>query len=494
MNEKMGLQYSVQEKGIHLEDLIWKLIYSWRLVLVFGVLSACLLTGVKYVRDTKNQTVDHQTDVESLWSGLTKQETLSLEQAIIENKSIEQQLINNTEYQKNSILMNIDPYNQNQVVLQYYVDTNYTVNLNEDFSKDDTQDLIRSYKIYLLKGNIMENAVQEMNVADQTYLAELISLDVDLTAESDWGGDAESLPNHIFCVAVTGRDMEQAKAITEWVKHALEEYQSELSAKIASHELILIDSHEQVVQNRDLAEKQANVETANYNLRLQQESLKTKLSAHQLQVMEQERNNELSGENITDISSVKVGISKKYAVLGFLAGMFLACVLIILKYLMDTHIKTDKELQEFYGLRIFGSIEHESSSKKPFSFVDKWLNCMSGRKKGILQEQLEMTITNLLVTCQKFETKKVFFTTSIRFSEEEQKTIDHIMGQMAKQGIETVFENNVTRNAKALVQMSEIGEVVLLEKLRQTEYQELERELRLCQDQDANLLGMIVIR
>ena len=104
-----------------------------------------------------------------------------------------------------------------------------------------------------------------------------------------------------------------------------------------------------------------------------------------------------------------------------------------------------------------------------------------------------MTITNLLVTCQKFKTKKVFFTTSIHLNEEEKKTIDHIMGQMRKQGIETVFEDNVTRNAKALVQMSEIGEVVLLEKIRQTEYQELEKELKLCQEQDANLLGIIVI-
>ena len=98
------------------------------------------------------------------------------------------------------------------------------------------------------------------------------------------------------------------------------------------HDLILIDSHEQVIQDSELAEKQAKVETTNYNLRVQQDSLKSKLSAQQLQVLEQERNGELAVEDDTVDLQKKAGINKKYTILGFLVGAFFACVLIALKY------------------------------------------------------------------------------------------------------------------------------------------------------------------
>ena len=88
---------------------------------------------------------------------------------------------------------------------------------------------------------------------------------------------------------------------------------------------------------------------------------------------------------------------------------------------------------------------------------------------------------------------KVFFTTSIRLNENEKRSVDQIMGQLNRQGIETIFEENIMRNSNALVKMSEIGTVVLIEKSKQTEYQALEQEINLCQDQSAKLLGVIAM-
>ena len=97
------------------------------------------------------------------------------------------------------------------------------------------------------------------------------------------------------------------------------------------------------------------------------------------------------------------------------------------------------------------------------------------------------------MTCKKADLNKVFFTSSIRLNENEKKSVDQIMGQLNRQGIETIFEENIMRNSDALIKMSEIGTVVLIEKSKQTEYQELEQEINLCQDQGAKLLGVIAI-
>ncbi len=493
MNEKETLRYSVQEKEINLMDLLWKLVYSWRAIIIWSVVFACLLTAVKYMKDSKNQEVDQKTLTENIRSGLTEDENVTLEQAIVENKAIEKQLMNNTEYQKKSILMNIDPYNENQVILQYYVNAHYSVNLSESFTKDYTPTLIKAYETYLANLNFTEDFVRTLDVDDSRYLSELIRINLDIMQNSGSGFDSSNLSVDTFRVSVTGKDMDQARILTDFIKQAVGTYQSELSEKIGVHDLILIDSHEQVIQDSELAEKQAKVETTNYNLRVQQDSLKSKLSAQQLQVLEQERNGELAVEDDTVDLQKKAGINKKYTILGFLVGAFFACVLIALKYIMDSHIKSEKEIQEFYGLRIFGVLDQQQPSKKMFSFVDRWLDRIRGQQRGNLQEQLEITITNLRMTCKKADMNKVFFTTSIRLNENEKRSVDQIMGQLNQQGIETIFEENIMRNSNALVKMSEIGTVVLIEKSKQTEYQALEQEINLCQDQSAKLLGVIAM-
>ena len=227
MNEKETLRYSVQEKEINLMDLLWKLVYSWRAIIIWSVVFACLLTAVKYMKDSKNQEVDQKTLTENIRSGLTEDENVTLEQAIVENKAIEKQLMNNTEYQKKSILMNIDPYNENQVILQYYVNAHYSVNLSESFTKDYTPTLIKAYETYLANLNFTEDFVRTLDVDDSRYLSELIRINLDIMQNSSSGFDSSDLSVDTFRVSVTGKDMDQARILTDFIKQAVGTYQSE---------------------------------------------------------------------------------------------------------------------------------------------------------------------------------------------------------------------------------------------------------------------------
>lgn len=490
MNDKEKSPYLIREKEPNLLDMLWKILYSWRLVLVCGVVFACLLSGFKYAKDYKNSTAVKNVSVENLRMGLTEDEIRDLDKAIIENASIESQLKFNTEYQKNSILMNIDPYNKNQIILQYYVDSGYTVDFNDKVKQDYTQGLLRSYATFISNGQITEECAQKLNEENSQYLAEVITTDADLQEKET------VMFENTFCVSVTGKDMQQARVIADVVKSALESYQKELTSKIGAHELVLVSDHEQVVQDTALAEQQAKVETTNYNLRLQQDALISKLSAQQIQILnlEQKENDNSAETNTETLSAPKVSISIKYILLGFIVGAFLVCAVIALMYIFNAHLRNEKELQEFYGLRIFGILDQSPASKKLFSFVDKWFDRLSGKQKGVLKEQLQIAITNLAVTCKKNAVDKIFFTTAISLNETERELIKQITVQLQQEGIQCVFEANMMQNIKALVQMSEIGQVVLLEKEGRTKYQELEKELILCREQNAEVLGVFAVR
>lgn len=485
MNEKKNLLYAAQGKEISLADLIWKMVYSWRAVFLWGIIFACLLSGVKYAKDSKNRAVNNETAIEGLRMGLSDDEVLALEKAVVENESIERQLKFNTDYQKYSVLMNIDPYNENQVVLQYYIDTHYMVNLNESVPQDYASSLLESYLLYVKNDQIVKGYSHGMNGESSRYLSELIRTDTDF----------DELQSNTFCITVTGEDMKQANSLADAVRQDLEAYQKELAAKIGTHDLILVSEYEQVIQDNALAEKQAKVETANYNLRLQQDNLKGKLSLQQLQILEFEEDENAVGvtDNLGEDLPTKTGISKKYAVLGFLIGAFFVCVAVALRYVFHACLKNEKELQEFYGLRIFGSLHSSDAPKRLFSFVDRGLDRIRGKQKRDLQQQMDLTVANLLVTCKRAKLEKVFLTASVHLNEEEAKLLDRVMKQMKKESIEVVFGENMIRNKESFMQMSEIGQVVLVEKVEWTPYQDLEKELILCHEQEANVLGVIAI-
>lgn len=485
MSEKGNLSFSFKEKEINLVYIFWKIIYSWRAAIIWGIIFACLLSGIKFIKDLQSSNVSQEIDIETSKLSMPEEEQLKLERAIIENNAIERQLASNLQYQENSILMNIDPYNVNQILLQYFIDTHYIINLNEDIQQDYTQELLSFYSAFVKNSELIKNCAQNLTLDNEQYLTELIKVNNDVSVSGKTS----------FLITITGKDMAQAEVIAEVVKDAVDEYKEELSSKICSHDLMLISDREQVVQDNELAEKQAKTESTIYNLRVQQENLKAKLNSQQLQILESEQLESNGILDLTEISNLQqdVEFSIKYAILGFLVGVFLVCAVIALKYMFDSNLKTEKELQDFYNLRIFGVLGYSDSSKKAFSFVEHFLDRLRGIQRGDSNEQAELIIANMLVMCKKFYIDKIFFTTSIHLIEEERKSISYILEQMKKQGIEVVFEENMMRNIKALTQMSELGRVVLVEKVMQTRYPDLERELMLCNEQDAEVLGVIAI-
>lgn len=493
MNDKRRFSYSMQEREINLADLFWRVLYAWRALALWGILAACLLTGIKYVKDKKNSDSVATVSAEDMKMQLSEDKRLSLERAIIENASIERQMNSNTEYQKNSILMNIDPYNENQIVLQYYVNTNYTINWNKDVSKDYAKELVASYITYIENAKLMEDSVQDFGIEETKYLEELISTGKAILSdkEPDQGINTEK---DTFSVYIIGKDMEQAEAITEVIQKKLEEYHAVLSSKIGKHDLVLVDRYQRIVQDEGVAEKQAKLETANSTLRMQQTNLKAALDQQQQSILEMAQTDEKDAVQNNGSSAITIGISKKYAVIGFVAGIFIVCVFIVLKYILDAHIKNEKEFQEYYGLRIIGNLDNPKISKKIFSGVDKWLHRIREKGRGNLEDQIELASANLVVTCKKYKIEKVFFTTSICLNDMEREILGRIMREMKNQGIETALEENMVRSVKALVQMSETGQVVLVEKIGDTEYTALEKELILCEEQQAETIGVIVVK
>ena len=102
-----------QVREISLRQLFWKVMMGWKLWIVCAVLFAILLPGVKYAKDVRAYHAAQQPKDE-------KQEptvvlTDDEQQQIDDVKSLNLLIEKNSNYMQNSILMNIDPYQEHRM-------------------------------------------------------------------------------------------------------------------------------------------------------------------------------------------------------------------------------------------------------------------------------------------------------------------------------------------------------------------------------------------
>lgn len=479
-----------EEREISIGDLLWKLVYGWRLIIVWAVVLAVCLGGLKYVKDVRATKALSQVEIISIEE---KEENLSEEEkkALEDARAVQNSIAEKQDYQSRSALMRINPYAKPVVTLQYYVDTHYIMNYTQDIELDYSAEIVAAYTSYVENKGLLSNVSDTLKweMADP-YLAELISVGRRVSNDSDVS-DTTNGSGNTFVVYLTGEDEEQLKELTSAVEVAIEDYKPTLEQKIGTHDLVLVSSLTSTVVDATLMNTQTALADSITTLQTKLDTMTAAFSAAQKQILEGEKEVEEESEPEERVS-LGASISVKYIILGAFVGIFLACVWIALRYILSNKLKGISEFEELYGLRIFGELEDKEGKKKRFlAVVDRCLDKLRKKEQWTLEEQKELILTNLTVSCKKEAISKLFVTSSLHLTEAEKQLLETVTKELKAAGVQVVFGENIIRNAKSFEQMSEIGTVVLVEKAEQTQYKNLEKELTLCAQQGARVFGVI---
>lgn len=482
MRENGNTWNRAEEREISLRELVWNILYGWRMVLISALIFAVLLGGYSYVKSNQNANNarnQKKVSVEELEAGLTLEEREAVEQA----EAIQQQINEKEQYQKESILMNLDAYHQDSRTLQYYIDTNYTWSLNGANEEDYAEELIDGYTAYIDTQGILDDIKDEVQwKEDDSYIGELLTVST---------SEEEKSQKNTFVIRITGKDEKMIEDFSKAVEKAVLNYQSVLSEKIGTHELVLVDSHESSFANENLADKQTTLSKSISELKTQYDTLTANFNAVQKQVLSRV---EAEDSNQTEETSMKASVSKKYVLLGFVLGAFLSALWMVLSYIFNKNLKNAQEVQDMYGIRILGTVGQEEDKEKRFlSGVDRWLEKKQRKEIWTLEEERELILTNLSITCKKENLSKVLFTSSLHLNEKDKETIYFFIEKLETLGITAVLEENMMRNVKAFEQMSEIENVILIEKAGVTSYEALEKQLVICSEQGAAILGAMIL-
>lgn len=484
------------EKVISLRELFWQIVMAWRFWIISGIIFAVLISGMHYVKGMKtyHAEVAQQKAAEEL-EELTEEVEASSStdftkdelQQIQDAKSIKKAMEKSRKYLKNSVLMNIDPYQEKALVMQYYIDSNYSWNINQDIESDYTSAVTAAYAEYVKSGAITSEIKKELGLdLDERYIEELISVD-EL--------EAEVKSNSILSVQVVYTDEEILNEMATVVEACIEGQTSVISDTVGSHTLKLLSENVVTQTDSELAAQQSVAQTQLSNYRNQLNALTNVMSEEQLAELDiTVAADTLEDETDTDVvvqaPPTKPSYSIKYLILGFLVGVFLVVLWVCAKVIFSSTLQNSEELSDLYGVRLLGCIRKEEKVSKIDEFL---LNLKNRRRKKISREAAEnILISNLELACRAENIQKIFLT-GTEIEHVEKAWITAFTEKMQNVGIEVVYGENVCYSAAALREAVEIGTVVLLEQSNQSIYDEISKEMKMLKEQNVRILGGICL-
>ena len=405
--------------GINTKELLWDLLEQWKAIVIFSLIMMILVAGTKYSKDVKAFNDAEKQKAAEATSGITVEEQISkiMEALPEEDRATVEFIINQNEwvetekeYINNSILMNTNPSNQRTLLLDYYI----TV---DNVSDSIITSLVYSYTGYLSSNNVID-AVGGIIAADKErkYIAELISVNNGIGSNNK-GDDRNNVTETdddaaVMEIRIVLPDGQDASAIEVAIDEALKEYSSEIARKIGPHSIRLIKSSEAYLYNEIAITNRNSVMQNIYNLQNNTKNMQSSLSDEQKSAIEtittikkENKQNNSSVADATDKNNqnkvgARPGISKKYALIGFLLG---ACIysFIYLLYIISKGCVSNSDDVEYYTQsRVLGEVYYASeSSMIKKLFHSKTVEAIRYNGKMDANEQKTRAITTIEARC-----------------------------------------------------------------------------------------------
>ncbi len=492
--------YQQEERKLCFMDCIWSVFFKWRILLIAVVLFAILFGTLKYVKDSKAQertennkmTEATADDIQDQLQKLTDVDKAKAETAMHFVKS----LCDKKKYVRDAAVMKLDPYDVNRVVLCYYVK-----------SEKNTSNLVQSYSNTCLKPEVLSLLVADSNgTMRYSDISDMITAKSGEAAFPEYGVNNYIIPaseeNTFLYVTVRGSNEEQAQKLAERIKQVLQVYSVEAKDVYGAHSLMLMSENSLSGRDYEITKVQDEVFKSIYEMSRDIADSTGKMSKEAAQVvdnyavvLEQEVLKDSNPEDaaINKNEKINVAVSKKWVIFGAFFGALLIGGIEVLRWLIGGKLNSPEELQQNFDVHIYGVIE-ERKKHKILSLIDDLIYKLKNRNKKILNEKqnFRMILSGICLDAKRRGISSIYMIGTEIESINEKAIMNELKSELASEGVNLIIGQDILCDSKALLEMSQTGHVILVEETGFSKYQEIIREMEICQNQNINILGSIV--
>lgn len=485
----------VAEREINLWDMLWAVCLKWRSILACAIIFTILAGGFSYYKSLQNvQTVVEEKTLEEVADSLSYEEKKNADVYLAYSETYNQQMKYNTE----APLMRLDAnaFYVNRITL--YIDNHFEVEYPIIEKEDNIEALIGAYKMSVATKEVAEKAGKIYRCEDnEAYALEMIDCS---TAYGDGTYIANDYENGLLSIAVYASDEETCLEVSDIVKERIMSEKQSIEKKFAVHDLKTFDENVRKVSDANLIKYQKEQIDKAHTMATHMTNLETKFTDAQKEYIQMSIDSSdedrVAEKSETEPVTVnKPNISKKMLLLGFVAGAFLAFAMWALLYMLSGKIRLEEDFEAVYKTKLLGNIPMECNRKRKwFEFIDRIFIGLRHLNRRYFEKEkaYEMVAANIRIGLKGTENKNLMVSGAI-CGDDEKEVVEELAKRLKKDDIKLEYASQILYNAESLEKMVEVGQVIFVEKVEQSLYQEVLREIEICEQQNVKVLGCIVI-
>ncbi len=457
-----------KERTIIISDLFKEILRKIWVIVILVVVCALIFAGKQYKTDKEEAESSQQATI--VESTLSEDDMMTVESVYKQYQSLEYQ----KRYMDESVLMNIDPYNESRVFMRFKVES----------ESDNAGDIVLDLKNYVsTNGSLADDLQATYPDVNRAYLVELVNFSQDtitVSSSSDSDDGFVISGEDMFTIRVINTDEESCQQLADAVRKCINSYQRKSEQQFGSYELTMISSNAIQTTDTSLANSQSDKLSTIISLQNSINSSRAEMSSQQINAL----NSLISGieeedsaDTAQEVTEVHVSINMASAGIGALIGLVIGLIVLIIYYVARGTLNTASEFTDAFNVPVFGRVSHRRRM---------------GKKALSPDVEKQMVFVAVKNFCKAHNVDRMLLSGS-GTDLSKQEWLNGLKDALDKEQIETEIADSLTASPETLDKLSQFKHVTLVEKLHSSAYKDVVREIELCAEQDINVAGAIVV-
>ncbi len=482
---------------VDLIDLAQKVLSKWRILIIFMIVFGILGGAIGYYKSgtmisTESEEVistTTDTDISSLKAALT-QSSANFVEGVYKQYEIEYSEYSDLLEQGNSFLF----LNENEIFgfsKSYYI-SNYSHVPSLSYSDDNIDESVSDINNdTVVKTDVYNNLIiTYLNNIFTTYKKELLRDDVinniaDI-ALVDTGNVQDIIyisleGDSILTITVYGENEETAVKMMDIITEDFDSITEKVKS-VYDFDITYIDSYSYKGEDDYISNIRSNYSQMLNKYRSEIVSLTTNMTteekAYYTALINQDTDieeNSVMETYVSDVSNneqetvVVRSFDKKYMLIGMFIGLFIPMFIIVLMYIMSSKLHTGDDLRSAFGVSVLGEL---SSDGKNMDVICQGATIGASKLSGNNIYLMGASDDDISVKCRKDISNSI-------------KLCDNL--KEVKDGTSAV------NDAVSMKELSESDAVVLVERIGYSAYDDIAKEIELCNKFGVKIIGAVIV-
>ena len=479
---------------IDLFELFWSVMAKWRRILVWALIFSLVIGGAGVVSGLLDiNDADNLTMTQGQYALLLDTYNLSKSTLNARLRTLNQEVAQLQDYQKQSALYAIDPYHTHVLEVAFFVDTGYEILPENNYqSMDYTPAIVLAYRSALEHLNVESLLAEKRgdsaaidNIGGIGFLSFSVEaveppLQSASSSSSSTKTTSSSLTDNIFVesglirMQIFGADAEQTDEILALVESTIRELQPQLSKNVHAHSITLVSSTAYDTMASSLIQLHDTIDTSMDEL---SERLNGTILAYNALTIPQ------TPKTTTTEVLFRTGV--KFLVIGFVVGAFLGFLFYGCAYVLSAVLDRLDHVSQRWSSPILGVYVNGKGANR----LDRWI----ARHRDLDHTRTEAQSSSIVAANvrQLAQGEK----TLLLAGSIDKAQIAELAKKLSPQleGMALVPSGNICSDSESIHAMGDCDAVILVEQLGRTHYAELEREIEKLNYAGKKLLGLILI-